>query len=321
MKIVVLDDYQNALRGLKAFEKAKGHDVTIFHEAARDEAELIERLKGADAVVLTMQRTALSKAVIAASDLKLISQTGRNTSHLDILAATAKGIAVSVGGAGSPRAVSELTWGLILASRRHIADEVQALRGGQWQTTVGMSLEGRTLGIYVFGRIGRAVADVGRAFGMRVVCWGREGSAGEAAKAGFEIAASREEFFASADILSLHLPLNDQTRGSITAEDLARMKPDALIVNTSRAQLIAPGALANALGKGRPGYAAIDVFDEEPAGASEPLLKMKNVIATPHLGYVVFDTYENIFSTAFDHINAFRDGTPVNVINPDVLKG
>ena len=320
MKIAVLDDYQNAVRSLKAYERVASQDVVVFDDTAADVAALVARLKDADAVVLNMQRTRLPAAVIEAlPNLKVISQTGRNTAHIDIDAASARGVVVSAGGAGAPSTVAELTWGLILASRRSIPQEVQALKQGRWQTTVGMRLAGKTLGIYAFGRIGSQVAAVGKAFGMRVVCLGRDGSTTRAKEAGYDIAETREAFFAEADVLSLHLLLNDGTRGIVTADDLARMKPDALLVNTSRAQLIAPGALVAALHKGRPGYAALDVFEQEPIAGNDPLLKMPNVIATPHLGYVDNEVYENIYAAAFDQILAFADGKPVNVVNEEAL--
>lgn len=320
MKIAVLDDYQDAVRSLKAYGKVAGHDVSVFRDAAADHATLANRLKDADAIVLNMQRTGLPAAVIdALPNLKVISQTGRNTAHIDVAAASRRGVVVSAGGAGAPSTVAELTWGLILASRRSIPQEVQALKEGRWQTTVGIRLAGKTLGIYSFGRIGSLVAAAGKAFGMRVVCWGRDSSIGKAKEAGYEIAPGRAEFFAAADVLSLHLLLNDATRGIVTAADLALMKPDALLVNTSRAQLIEPGALLAALRAGRPGFAALDVFENEPIATDDPLLKMPNVIATPHLGYVDSDVYENIYGAAFDQVLAFAEGKPINVINQEAL--
>lgn len=319
MKVAVLDDYQDAARGLKAFAKLDGHDVVVFRDTP-DAKTLASRLKDVDAVVLNMQRSRLPAAVIdALPNLKLISQTGRNTGHIDMDAASRRGIVVSAGGAGAPSTVAELTWGLILASRRSIPQEVQALKEGRWQTTVGQRVAGKTLGIYAFGRIGAPVAAVGKAFGMRVVCWGREGSLAKAKEAGFEVAANRAAFFAEADVLTLHLVLNDETRGIVTADDLALMKPDALLVNTSRGQLIAPGALLAALKAGRPGYAALDVFDTEPLPAGDPLLALPNVIATPHLGYVDAEVYESIYGAAFDQVAAFAAGKPINVVNQAAL--
>jgi D-3-phosphoglycerate dehydrogenase len=322
MKIAVIDDYQDAFRKLACFGKLKGHDVVVYNDTEKDPAKLAERLKDADAVVLTQQRSPLPRAVVERlPKLKLISQTGRNAYHIDLDACTEKGIVVSAGGAGNPNPTAELTWGLILAALRRIPQEARRMKEGKWQGSVGTGVAGKTLGVYAYGRIGSIVAKVGRAFGMNVLCWGREGSTVRAKEAGFAIAATREAFFAEADVVSLHLPLNKETRGIVTAADLALMKPTALIVNTSRAPLIAEGALVAALGKGRPGRAAIDVYEEEPVlGGNHPLLKMDNVVCTPHLGYVEEQTYESYFGTAIEQILAFAAGKPVNVLNPEVLK-
>ncbi|HEY4171000.1 MAG TPA: D-2-hydroxyacid dehydrogenase family protein [Reyranella sp.] len=319
MKIAVLDDYQNAVKSLAATQKLAGHEVTSIDHALSGEA-LTRELVDVDAVVLNMQRTKMPADVInALPKLKFISQTGKNAGHLDLAAATARGIVVSAGGAGSPAAVSELTWGLILSSFRHIPDEVAALKGGRWQTTVGTGLTGKTLGVYAYGRIGSLVANVGSAFGMKVLVWGREMSTAKAREAGYEAASSREAFFAEADVVTLHLALNAETKGIVTAEDLGRMKPTALLVNTSRAELVAPGALVEALKRGRPGFAALDVFEQEPIAKSDPLLSMPNVIATPHLGYVEAKVYDNIYGAAFDQVAAFAAGAPINVLNPDAV--
>ena len=232
-----------------------------------------------------------------------------------------KGILVCGSGAGLPNHTAELTWGLIFSALRHIPLEVQRFKAGQWQTTLGTTVVGKTLGVYAYGRIGKIVAGVGRAFGMRVVCWGREGSTAQARTDGFEVAASREAFFESADIVSLHIPLNKETRGIVKHADLARMKASALIVNTSRAPIIEDGALVKALKEGRPGLGAVDVYESEPVlNGDHPLLKMDNVICTPHLGYVDRDTYEKYYGAAVDMVLAFADGKPVNVLNPEVLK-
>lgn len=321
MKIAVIDDYQDAFRRLGCYARLKGHEVAVHHDTEKDPARLAARLKDAEAVILTQQRSPFPRAVIEKlPQLKLISQTGRNANHIDLAACTEKGVVVSAGGAGNPNPTAELTWALILASLRRIPQEVQRMKEGKWQGSVGVGAAGKTLGIYAYGRIGSIVARVGSAFGMKVVCWGREGSTTKAREAGFEIAASREAFFESADIVCLHLPLNKETRGIVTAQDLARMKPTALVVNTSRAQIIAEGALAEALQKGRPGFAAVDVYEEEPVlGGNHPLLKMDNVICTPHLGYVEQGTYEAYFGAAIDQILAFAAGKPINVLNPEVL--
>jgi len=321
MKIAVIDDYQDAFRKLDCYAKLKDHDVAVYHDTEKDPSRLAERLKAADAVILTQQRSPFSRALAERlPKLKLISQTGRNANHIDVVACTEQGIVVSAGGAGNPSPTAELTWGLILSALRRIPQEVQRMKEGKWQGSVGMGVEGKTLGVYAYGRIGSIVAKVGHAFGMRVVCWGREGSTARAREAGFEVAASREAFFEGADVISIHLPLNKETRGIIKADDLARMKPTALIVNTSRAPIIAEGALADALKRGRPGRAAVDVYEEEPVlGGNYPLLSMDNAICTPHLGYVERATYESYFGTAIEQILAFAAGKPINVVNPEAL--
>lgn len=322
MKIAVLDDYQDAFRGLTCYPRLAGHEVVVYNDTVKDPAALAARLSEADAVVLTQQRSFFTKAVIEALPrLKLVSLTGRNASHLDVTACTDRGIAIAVArGVGNPSAPAELAWALILSALRHIPEEVRRLKDGRWQGTVGTGIAGKTLGIYAYGRIGSIVANVGKAFGMRVVCWGREGSTARAREAGFEVAADRESFFATSDVLSLHLPLKADTRGIVTAEDLARMKPTALLVNVSRAPLIAEGVLAAALTQGRPGRAAVDVYESEPVlDASHPLVLMDNVVCTPHLGYVEQSTYEAYYGAAVDNIVAYAAGAPTNVINPEVL--
>jgi len=321
MKIAVIDDYQNAFPTLKCYAKLKDHEVVVYTDTEKEPARLAERLKDAEAVVLTQQRSRFPRAAIERlPKLKLISQTGRATAHIDVAACTERGIVVSAGGAGNPHATAELTWALILAALRHIPYEVRRLREGHWQSTLGIAVQHKTLGIYALGRIGSIVARVGQTFGARVLCWGREGSTARAREAGYEVAKSREAFFAEADILSLHLPLNKETQGIVTAADLALMKPSALLANTSRAGLIAQGALVNALKAGRPGMAAVDVYEDEPVlGAAHPLLKMDNVICTPHLGYVEKDTYEDYYGVVVDQIVAYAAGNPINVVNPEVL--
>lgn len=322
MKIAIIDDYQDAFRKLECAKKLAGHELLVYTDTEKDPAKLAERLKDADIVVLTQQRSKMPRAAIEKlPKLKLLSQTGRNAYHIDIAACTEKGVVISAGGGGNPNPTAELAWGLILAALRRIPQEVQRMKNGQWQGSVGTGLAGKTLGIYAYGRIGSLVANVGKAFGMRVWCWGREGSTAKAKAAGFEVAPSREAFFAESDVISIHLPLNDGTRGIVTAEDLGRMKKSALIVNTSRAPIIAKDALVNALKAGRPGRAAIDVYEEEPVtGGNHPLIGMDNVVCTPHLGYVEEQTYESYYGTAVDQILAFVSGKPINVANPEVLK-
>ena len=318
MKIAVIDDYQNAFRTLRCYAKLKGHEVLVYNDTEKDPARFAERLKDADAVILTQARSAFPRAVIERlPKLRLISQTGRSTGHIDVNACTEHGVVVSAAGFATPHPTAELTWGLILAALRHIPYEVQRLREGHWQSTVGICVKGKTLGIYAYGRIGSLVAHVGRAFGARVLCWGRDGSLARAKEAGYEVAESRKAFFADSDILSLHLPLNTETRGIVTRADLARMKPSALIVNTSRAGIIAEDALVEALKAGRPGFAAVDVFEDEPViGAAYPLLKMDNVVATPYLGYVERENYEIYYGLVVDQILAYAGGNPINVLNP-----
>ncbi len=322
MKIAIIDDYQDAFRSVPAAQQLAGHELIVHTDTEKDPAKLAQRLQDAEVLVLTQQRSKLPRAVIEKlPKLKLISQTGRNAYHIDIAACTEQGIIISAGGGGNPNPTAELAWGLIIAALRRIPQEVQRLKTGQWQNSVGTGLFGKTLGIYAYGRIGSQVAQVGKAFGMKVVCWGREGSTAKARAAGYAVAASREAFFAESDVISLHLPLNDGTRGIVTADDLARMKTTALIVNTSRAPIIAKDALVQALQAGRPGRAAIDVYEDEPVmNASHPLIGMDNVVCTPHLGYVEEATYESYYGTAVEQIVAYIDGKPINVANPEVLK-
>ncbi len=321
MKIAVLDDYQDAFRKLACFALLKDHEVVVFHDTEKDPAKLVARLKDADAVILSQQRSSFPRAVIEKlPKLRLIAQTASLKEHLDVAACTEKGIAVAAVRSGVSHSTAELTWGLILASLRHIPHEVQQLKQGVWQTTVGTGLHGKTLGIYGLGKIGACVAQVGKAFGMNVICWGRETSQAKAREAGYQVPSSREAFFENADVVSLHIRYNAETRGIVTAADLSRMKRTALIVNTSRAPLIQEGALLEALKQGRPGFAAVDVYEEEPVvGGNHPLLKMPNVICTPHLGGIVQSTYERWYGTAIDNILGFASGKPVNVVNPEVL--
>jgi len=321
MKIAVIDDYQNAFKTLKCYPKLAGHEVVIYTEPETNVEKIAERLKDADAVILTQQRTAFPRALIEKlPKLKLIGQTGRAASHVDLEACTDRGVVVSAGGSGNSNATAELTWGLILSALRNLPFEVKRLKEGRWQSTLGIGVNGKTLGIYAYGKIGSIVAGVGKAFGARVVCWGREGSTGRAKAAGFDVAKSREEFFAECDIISLHLPLNKDTRGIVTRDDLGRMKPTGLLVNPSRSGLIAKGALEDALKAGRPGRAAVDVYDQEPVlGADHPLLKMDNVTCTPHLGYVTRESYEEYYATVVDDIVAFAAGKPNHVLNPDAV--
>jgi D-3-phosphoglycerate dehydrogenase len=318
MQIVISDDYQGAVTGLDCFRKLAGQQVTVYHDAAADIETLVSRFQDADALVLIRERTAITEALLdRLPNLKLISQTGRGIAHIDLAACTRRHVAVAVG-TGSPHATAELTWGLVLASMRHIPEEVAALKSGRWQTTLGEGLYGRTLGVFGYGKIGSLVAGYGRAFGMKVLVWGREGSISRAQADGFEIAPNQQALFEESDVLSLHIKLTPETRCIVTAADLEVMKSSAHLVNTSRADLIEPGALENALLAGRPGYAAVDVYEHEPA-TDYPLLGFDNVVCTPHLGYVERDNYELYFGEAFDNLLAFDTGKPTNLLNPEAL--
>jgi len=325
MKIAILDDYQNASSGIKSYQILNGHEVKVFNNTTRGLGQLAIRLAPFDALVLIRERTALNRALLARlPNLKLISQTGKLAGHVDVAAATELGIAIAEG-VGSPTAPAELTWALIMAAARKIVPYANNLRDGLWQTAsvnpqlngLGFVLKGRKLGIWGYGKIGQLVAGYGRAFGMQVVVWGSEASRNKAVADGYAAAASREAFFAEADVLSVHLRLNDATRGIVTAADLARMQPTALFVNTSRAELVATGALEQALTQGRPGYAALDVFESEPLAPTSELLRIPTVLATPHLGYVEQDSYELYFRHAFQNIVDFEAGKFDAIHNPD----
>jgi D-3-phosphoglycerate dehydrogenase len=323
MKISILDDYFDTLRTLDCFAKLKGHDVTIHNDHVQDVDALAERLNDTEVLVLIRERTQIRSPLLERlPNLKLISQRSVYP-HIDVEACTRLGIIVSSSQhAGTPSyAAAELTWGLVLAAMRQIPQQMAALKSGDWQIGVGHTLRGKTLGIYGYGRIGSVVAGYGRAFGMKVLVWAREAALEQARADGYATAAGKQEFFTACDVLSLHMRLVDATRGIVTADDLARMKPTALLVNTSRAPLIAPGALVNALRAGRPGMAAVDVFEKEPLrDTNDPLLTMPNVVCTPHIGYVTRDEYELQFTDIFDQIVDYAAGKPSNVVNPDVLK-
>ncbi len=319
MKITILDDYHDTLRTLACFHKLGGHDVTIWNDHVQSVDALADRLQATEALVLIRERTKIRTPLLERlPKLRLISQRSVYP-HIDIDTCTRLGIVVSSSQhPGTPSyATAELTWGLMLAAMRQIPQQMASLRAGTWQTGVGRTVRGKTLGIYGYGRIGRVVAGYGKAFGMKVRVWGREAALARARTEGYEPAPSKEALFAECDVISLHMRLVDATRGIVTAADLARMKPDALIVNTSRAGLIAPGALAAALKAGRPGMAAVDVFEEEPVrDTRHALLAMDNVVCTPHIGYVSREEYELQFADIFDQIVAYAAGTPVNIVNP-----
>ena len=322
MKITILDDWFDTLRSLPCFGKLDGHQVTVWNDHVDDIDALAERLADTEALVLIRERTAIRSPLIEKlPKLRLISQRSVYP-HIDIEACTAHGIVVSSDQhPGSPSyAAAELTFVLILAAMRQIPQQMAALRAGRWQIGVGHTLRGKTLGIYGYGRIGQAVAGYAQAFGMHVLVWAREASRQRAAADGFAVAASKTEFLQTCDVLSLHMRLVPATRAIVTATDLARMKPGALLVNTSRAGLIEPGALVAALRAGSPAMAAVDVYDEEPlTDPSDPLLAMDNVVCTPHIGYVTRDEYELQFTDIFDQVVAYAAGSPTNVVNPAVL--
>jgi D-3-phosphoglycerate dehydrogenase len=322
VKISILDDYFDTLRTLECFGKLAGHDVTIWNDHVQDVEALAERLRDTEVLVLIRERTQIRAPLLERlPHLRLISQRSVYP-HIDIDACTRLGIIVSSSlHADTPSyATAELTWGLVLAAMRAIPRQMAALKAGHWQIGVGHTLRGKTLGIYGYGRIGAVVAGYGKAFGMNVLVWARPKTLEAARADGYATAPSKAAFFADCDVITLHMRLVDATRHIVTAADLARMKPTALLVNTSRAPLIEPGALADALKRGRPGMAAVDVYEQEPVlDAGHPLLTMPNVVCTPHIGYVTRDEYEVQFIDIFDQIIAYAAGAPINVVNPDVL--
>jgi D-3-phosphoglycerate dehydrogenase / 2-oxoglutarate reductase len=332
MNIVILDDYQDAVRKLSCAAKLDAYPAKVYTNTVKGIGQLSVRLKDADVIVLIRERTQLNRQVIEKlPKLKLIVQTGRVGSHIDIAACTERGIAVAEG-TGSPVAPAELTWALVMAAMRRLPHYVSHLKHGAWQQAglkaasmppnfgVGSVLKGKTLGIWSYGKIGQLMAGYGRAFGMRVIIWGREASRERAQADGFELAESKVALFEQSDVLSLHLRLHDETRGIVTLEDLSRMKPTALFVNTSRAELVEPEALIAGLNRGRPGLAAVDVFESEPILQGHALLRLENCICTPHIGYVEQDSYEMYFGAAFDNVVNFIKGTPTNIVNPGALQ-
>lgn len=322
MKIAILDDYHDTLRTLECFKKLEGHEIMIWKDHAPAVDVLTERLHDTEVLVLFRERTQIQAPLLERlPKLRLISQRSVYP-HIDIGTCTRLGIVVSSNlHPGTPSyAAAELTWALVLSAMRHIPQQVAALKSGRWQTWVGSTLRGKTLGIYGYGRIGSVVAGYGESFGMNLLVWAREASLLRAQADGYPTASSKAEFFERCDVLSLHMRLVDATRGIVTATDLARMKPTALLVNTSRAGLIEPDALVNALRAGRPAMAAVDVYESEPVlDPKYPLLKMENAVCTPHIGYVSRDEYEIQFADIFDQIIAYAKGTPSNVVNPEVL--
>ena len=332
MNIVILDDYQDAVRKLRCAAKLDDYSAKVYTNTVKGLGQLAVRLRDADAIVLIRERTHISRQLIEKLPrLKLVSQTGKVGKHIDVDACTERGIAV-VEGVGSPVAPAELTWALVMAAMRRLPQYISHLKHGAWQQSglkssampanfgLGSVLRGKTLGIWGYGKIGQLIAGYGRAFGMQVMVWGSEASRDRARTDGLLAAESREAFFEQADVLTLHLRLNEQTSGIVTLEDLSRMKPTSLLVNTSRAELVQPDALVAALNRGRPGMAAIDVFESEPILQGHALLRLENCICTPHIGYVEHGSYELYFGAAFDNVVNFIRGTPTNLVNPQALQ-
>ncbi len=332
MNIVILDDYQDAVRKLPCAVRLEPYQAKVYTNTVKGLGQLSVRLKDADVIVLNRERTHLPRALIEKlPKLKLVVQTGKIGPHVDVAACSERGIAVA-DGTGSPTAPAELTWALIMAAMRRLPHYIANLKHGVWQQSglksgamppnfgVGTVLKGKTLGVWGYGKIGQVVAGYGEAFGMRVLVWGRDSSRERAVVDGFEAASSRDDFFAQCDVLSLHLRLSDDTRGTVRLDDLSKMKPTAVLVNTSRAELIETDALMAALNRGRPGLAAVDVFESEPILQGHALLRLENCICTPHIGYVEQNSYELYFSAAFDNVINFIKGTPTNIVNPGALQ-
>lgn len=331
MNIIILDDYQDAVRKLHCAQRLEPYNTKVYTNSVKGIGQLAVRLKDAEVIVAIRERTQFPAALLEKLPrLRLIAQTGRVGVHLDVEACTRLGIAVTEGGS-SPVPTAELTWALIMAAMRRIPQYIGNLKHGAWQQSglkagsmplnfgLGMRLSGKQLGIWGYGRVGRLVAQFGKAFGMRVLVWGSEASRLAAQADGFEAAEDRERFFSACDVLSLHVRLNDDTRGLIGPSDFARMKPTALFVNTSRAEIIEENALVSALNRGRPGLAAVDVFESEPILQGHPLLRLENVVCTPHIGYVELQNYEQLFDDAFGHVVDYIEGREVPVVNPQVL--
>jgi len=323
MKVAILDDYFDTLRTLECFAKLRGHEVTVYNDHVQDVDALAARLADAEALVLIRERTQIRAPLLERlPKLRLISQRSVYP-HIDIDACTRRGVLVcSYQHPGAPSyAAAELTWGLVLAAERAIPQQMASLKAGRWQIGVGRTLRERTLGVFGYGRIGSAVAGYGRAFGMPVKVWARAESLARARADGYEASESKAAFFSECDVVTLHMRLVPATRGIVGAEDLARMKPDSLFVNTSRAGLVAPGALVAALKAGRPGRAAVDVYETEPLrNPADPLLSMDNVVCTPHIGYVTREEYEVQFADIFDQVVAYAAGAPINMVNPAALE-
>lgn len=318
--IAILDDYQNVISTLKCFDMIKDQNVMILHETYKDPEILAEKIKEADILVLTRERTEINEALLSRlPKLKMISQTGKISNHLKLSDCTRLGIAVAEG-IGSPVAPAELTWALIMNTVRQIPQAIEAMKQGKWQVNIGEAISGKTIGIWGYGKIGKKIAQYAKAFGAEVLIWGSETSRENAVNDGFKKAETKEYFFKNADVVTLHLRLNDETLGIVKQTDLELMKPTAAFINTARAELLEKNALVNALKKGTPGFAGVDVYEEEPVyNENFELLKMNNVVCTPHLGYVERNGYELYFGKAFENVVHFINGNPVNIANPEVL--
>ncbi|MET0334690.1 MAG: D-2-hydroxyacid dehydrogenase family protein [Rhizobacter sp.] len=332
MNIIILDDYQDAVRKLKCAARLEHLNAKVFTNTVKGIGQLSVRLRDAEVLVLIRERTHFPRQLLEKlPKLKLLSQTGKAGPHIDVETCTRLGIAVAEG-VGSPTAPAELTWALIMSAMRRLPQYIGNLKHGAWQQSglksasmpvnfgIGMVLRGKTLGIWGYGRIGQIVAGYGRAFGMTVMVWGSEASREKAKADGYTAAESRDAFFEQSDVLSLHLRLSDDTRGLIKLDDLSRMKPTSLLVNTSRAELMEEGALVSALNRGHPGMAAVDIFESEPILQGHPLLRLENAVCTPHIGYVEQDSYEQYFGAAFDNVVNFVNGNPTGIVNPAALK-
>ncbi len=320
MKITILDDYQHVIQSLNCFPILAGQNIRILHHTEPDAKKLAEKIQDTEILVLTRERTIISKELLALlPNLKLISQTGKISNHLDLAACTQYGVAVAEG-VGSPVAPAELTWVLLMNTVRQIPPAIEAMKKGLWQTNIGNTVNGKTIGIWGYGKIGQLIAGYARAFGAKVLVWGSVLSRQKAVTDGFESANTQADFFSSADVITLHLRLNPATYGIVTASDLNAMKPDAVLINTARAELIEKGALLKSLKQGRPGFAGLDVYENEPIyDQNNELLNLPNVICTPHLGYVEKNSYELYFGKAFENVMNYINGQPTHVANPEVL--
>ncbi len=320
MKITILDDYQKCVKDLTCFELLRGQDVEILHHTIKDLTELARQLYDTSILVLTRERTEIHESLLSLlPNLRLISQTGKISNHLSLADCTKYGVAVAEG-VGSPIAPAELTWALLLNTIRRIPQAIEGMKNGHWQVNIGSTVHGKTIGIWGYGKIGQRIAQYAHVFGARVLVWGSEESRQKAVRDGFERAESREAFFKTADIITLHLRLAESTYGIVKSEDLMSMKPDAVFINTARAELVEEGKLLQCLKAGRPGYVGVDVYPDEPIyNPDYELLHMPNVVCTPHVGYVERNGYELYFGKAFENVIRYINGEPTNIANPEVL--